>query len=212
MKRKIATGLSGTDGQPRISVFFSPQSSQGKRPRSASPIIDLTHEDSEVEEEPPIKKLKVTKGSSRTDQWRFDNTVERPVSGQDEDKKKRRHEEFKRVLLAENSSFSRQRSQQSQEGQSSEDESLQSQDDVSESDAQEEVFKHLTKTFSHKADRTKGKTSLSKHKGEVLGPSGQPYTPAELQASWSTGSMLSFTNILFNPSRWNLSRITRGWF
>lgn len=190
MKQKtVAVGLSATNKQPRISSFFSQQHSvQGKRPHSP---IDLTLEDPEVDRQPHIKKLKVEKANSLADQWRFDSTrkpsTERPVAG-DEDDKKRRHETFKRVLLAGNSSFARQRWHGEQGAQSSEGESLQDQDEASESDVSDEAFKNLARVFSHKSNKAKGKKQVafsakSTGTSEALGPSGQPYTPAELQAS-----------------------------
>lgn len=189
MKRKTVIELSGTDKQPRISSFFSQQPPvQEKRPHSP---IDLTLEDSEVDRQPPIKKLKVGKGISPADQWGFDSTqkpsTERSVAG-DEDDKKRRHEEFKHVLLTGNNSFARQRHHGEQGDQPSEDESLQDQDDASESDVSDEAFKNLREIFSHKPNKAKGKKRLassakSKGTSEGLGPSGQPYTPAELQVS-----------------------------
>ena len=201
MKRKTVTGLSGTEKQPRISSFFSQQSSPQKH--STNSTIDLTLEDPEVDEQPPIKKLKVTKGNSLADQWRFDSTrkpvVERPTAGVEDDKK-RRHEKFKRVLLADNSSFAHQEYHQAQGAQSSEDEPLQDQDDAPESDVQDDAFENLAEIFSYKANKGKRKTRLTssaKGKGtsEGLGPSGQPYTPAELQASLVDHMHLAFNNV-----------------
>lgn len=203
MKRKMAIGLSDTDKQPRISSFFSQKPSvQEKRPHSP---IDLTTEDPGVGRQPPIKKLKVEKGNSLADHWRFDTTrkhsIERPVAG-NEDDKKRCHEEFKRVLLAGNSSFARQKCHHGEQGaQPSEDESLQDQDKGSESDVSDEAFKNLTEIFSHKSSKVKSKTpfvSSAKSKGtsEALGPSGQPYTPAELQVSLIRCLHATFNNVL----------------
>ncbi|KAF8121921.1 muts domain V-domain-containing protein [Boletus edulis] len=194
MKRKTAGGLSGTDGQPRISSFFAQQSHVQCLTNTT---IDLTLEDPEVDEQPPIKKSRIDKGKSLADQWRFDSTRkpsnERPISG-DEDDKKKRHEEFKRVVLAGNGSgFARQEHYQDKGTQSSEDESLQDQDDAHESDVSDEAFKNLKELFSHKSNKVKRKARLtSSAQGEGttkgLGPSGQPYTPAELQASFSDSS------------------------
>ncbi|KAF8447476.1 muts domain V-domain-containing protein [Boletus edulis BED1] len=106
----------------------------------------------------------------------------------DEDDKKKRHEEFKRVVLAGNGSgFARQEHYQDKGTQSSEDESLQDQDDAHESDVSDEAFKNLKELFSHKSNKVKRKARLtSSAQGEGttkgLGPSGQPYTPAELQS------------------------------
>lgn len=200
MKRKTASALSGTDKQPRISSFFSQQSP--KHALLENTTIDLTLEDPEVDEQPPIKKLKVAKGSSLADQWRFDSksSNERPVAA-DENDKKRRHEEFKRVLLAGNSNFARQKSHQDEGTRSSEDESPQDQDDVHESDVSDEAFKNLKELFSHKSNKGKGKTRLTssaKGKGasEEIGPSGEPYTPAELQASLAISPHAAFNRVL----------------
>ena len=199
MKRKTISG----DKQPRISSFFAQQS-----PKNAT--IDLTLEESEADEQPSIKKLKVGKGNTHTDQWRFDGTRrpsnERQIT-RDEDDKKRRHEEFKRVLLADNSSFARQKHQQDKGVQSSEDESLHDQDDAHEPGVSDEAFKNLKELFSHNSNKAKGKprlTSSAKAKGtsEALGPGGEPYTPAELQASLAICLRVALlTMLLFNPSR-----------
>lgn len=189
MKRKAITGISGADNQPRISSFFSQKSLQQK----SNATVDLTLEDPQVDEQPPIKKLKVTNDTTLADQWRFDSarkhSVERPTTqGEDTDKKKR-HEEFKRVLLAENSHFARRRHHQTQGAQSSEDES----------DVRDEAFDNLTDKFSYKTNKRQRKTrigSSAKGKGalEELGPGGQPYTPAELQVSFVGPLYVAFNN------------------
>ncbi|KAF8557342.1 hypothetical protein OG21DRAFT_1505567 [Imleria badia] len=188
MKRKVVSGLSGTDQQPRISSFFAQQ--PPVHSLSQNTTIDLTLEDSEADEQPPIKKLRVEKGISLAEQWRFDSTRKssnkRPTA-RDEDNNKKRHEEFKRVLLVGDSSLARPKDQQDKGAQSSEDESLQDQDDDHESDVSDEAFKNLKAIFSHKSNKVKGKTRLKstaqgKATSEGLGPSGQPYTPAELQS------------------------------
>ena len=204
MKRRTDTAHSSTDKQPRISSFFAQKPSlRDKRSRSTDGTIDLTLEDSGLDEQPPIKKLKTTKGNSRGDEWRFDSgrkqSAGRPVAGEEGDKKKRRHEEFKRVLLADNSSFARQR-HQIQRTQSSDDESLQEGDDDSEADARDEAFNSLSELYSHKDNKKKGKTRLAssaKGKGESEGsvPSGEPYTPAELQASSVNRLRVAFNNL-----------------
>ena len=218
MKRKTVSGLPGTDKQPRISSFFAQQPPvHEKHPHSQNTTIDLTLDDPEVDEQPPIKKLKVEKGNALVDQWRFDSTrkpsIDRPIVG-DEDDKKRRHDEFKRILLAGNGSFTHKKHPEDKRAQSSEEESVQGQDDVHESDVSDEAFKNLREIFSHKSHKVGRKARLTssakrKETSEELGPSGQPYTPAELQASLADClHAASITMFLFNPSHWNLSRIT----
>jgi len=204
MKRKTTQSGLSTDKQPRISSFFAQQSPvQKKRAQSRDATVDLTIEDPEADEQPPIKKLKVEKGNSLADQWRFGITrkssIERPIAG-DEDDKKRRHEEFKRVLLAGNSSFARSR-RIDEQVHSSEDESSQDRDDALGSDVSDEAFKNLKEIFSHKPNKVKGKTRLTssakgKRTSEGLGPSGQPFTPAELQASFADCSHVPFDHVL----------------
>ena len=190
MKRKAASGLSGTNKQPRISSFFAQH--PPVHSLSQNTTIDLTLEDPEVDQQPAIKKLKVEKGNSLADQWRFDGTQkpsnETPGAGHSDRDRQTRHEAFKRVLLTGNSSFAPPKDHQDKGTQSSEDESLQDQDDAHESDVSDEAFKNLRELFSHKSNKVKGKTRLTssaqgKATTEGLGPSGQPYTPAELQAS-----------------------------
>lgn len=205
MKRKTVSGLLGTDKQPQISSFFVQHPpAQEKHPHSKNTTIDLTLEDSEVDEQPPIKKLKVEKGNFLVDQWRFDSTrkpsIDRPIA-RDEVDKKIRHDEFKRILLAGNSSFARQNHPEDKRVQSSEEEPLQGQDDAHESDVSDEAFKNLREIFSHKSNKAGRKTRLTssvkgKETSEELGPSGQPYTPAELQASLADCSHVAFNHIL----------------
>lgn len=201
MKQKSVVGQSSTDKQPRISSFFhQPSSVQEKRSHSST--IDLTSDD----EQPPIKKLKVGKGKSLVDQWRFGgsqtNSVESPIIGE-EDVKRKRHEEFKRVLLAENSSFARRESQQDMGSHPSDDESSRDQEDVYESEASDEAFKDLRQKFSNKSTKATGKArfrSSAKGKGtsEELGPSGQSYTPSELQVCLLHVCMFLLTTFLVN--------------
>jgi DNA mismatch repair protein MSH3 len=205
MKRKTVSGLLGTDKQPQISSFFAQQPpAQEKYPHSKNTTIDLTLEDPEVDEQPPIKKLKVEKGNSLADQWRFDSTrkpsIDRPIA-RNEDDKKRRHDGFKRILLAGNGSFARQKHVEDKRAQSSEEESLQGQADAHESDDSDEAFKNLREIFSHKSKKVGRKPRLTssakgKEASEGLGPSGQPYTPAELQASLADCPHVAFNHIL----------------
>ncbi|KAF9218120.1 hypothetical protein BS17DRAFT_770897, partial [Gyrodon lividus] len=193
MSRKMTSELAGT--QPSISSFFSfSQKASPTKKRlhsSEGTTIDLTLDDSEIDEQPPIKKLKVRQNSVLADRWRFDDTQKCPterVDTEDEDGKKRRHDEFKRVLLGENSTFARQKRLRDQGAQSGDDEPPEEQAERLDSDESDVAFKELTEMFSHKRRKARSKariTSLTKGKRraeEEIGPSGQPYTPAELQA------------------------------
>ncbi|KIJ68934.1 hypothetical protein HYDPIDRAFT_80554 [Hydnomerulius pinastri MD-312] len=196
MSRKAPGEHTDPQAQPRISSFFSQKSSPTKkRPHGSetqSTTIDLTLDDSEIDEQPPIKKLKVKQSNAITDQWRFDNTQKSHAEGATlpvtEDQKKRRHEEFKRVLFGENNPFARHRRAQEQESQLDNDEPRDEQDDAGDSDQSDVAFKELTEMFSHKSSKEKGKArSTSSAKGKKKaegepGPSGQSYTPAELQS------------------------------
>ena len=166
-----------------------------KRPHDGGhSTIDLTS-DSPEHGEPPIKKLKVNKGARLSEQWRFDPTQVLSTGSEhrslvDEDKRKR-HDEFKRVLLGENSIFARRKSAQEATiqsdvgGVSSDDDD----DEAAGSDHSDAAFKELTELFAHKPNKGKGKarsapsTKQKKRAQGESGPSGQPYTPAELQAS-----------------------------
>ncbi|KAF8843625.1 hypothetical protein BDN67DRAFT_964104 [Paxillus ammoniavirescens] len=195
MSRKTCTAsaLAGTHTQPRISSFFSQQSSPTRKRlhSSQNTTIDLTLSGSEIDEQPPIKKLKVTPNNALADQWRFDGTQRSPterVVTEHNDKKKRRHEAFKRVLLGENSTFARQKCSRDQGAHSDDEEPPEEQEEALDSDESDVAFKELTEMFSHKPRKGKNKAqtkSLVKGKKrteEEIGPNGQPYTPAELQS------------------------------
>ncbi|KIK97398.1 hypothetical protein PAXRUDRAFT_824943 [Paxillus rubicundulus Ve08.2h10] len=194
MSRKTTSTIAGTHTQSRISSFFSQQPSPTRKRlhNSQDTTIDLTLSGSEIDEQPPIKRLKVTPNSTSAlvDQWRFDSTQRSPTERavtEDEDKKKRRHEEFKRVLLGENSTFARLERSRDQ-GAKSDDEAPEQQDEELGSDQSDVAFKELTEMFSHKPRKGKSKAQTKflvggkkRAEGEI-GPNGQPYTPAELQS------------------------------
>lgn len=194
MSRKSPAVPVGMQSQSRISAYFSQTSSPAKKRQhdSGSPVIDLTLGDSEAVEQRPIKKLKASQDGRPLEYWRFDPsqpssaTVER-ASSMDEGRKKR-HEEFKRVLLGENNIFARPKHIQEQAAHSDVGEvSGEDEDGGPESDRSDVAFKELTDLFSHKPVRKKGKASapsIKRNKGasEEIGPSGLPYTPAELQS------------------------------
>ncbi|KAL4068083.1 muts domain V-domain-containing protein [Scleroderma citrinum] len=193
MNRKSSDG---TPSQARISTYFSPKYSQvKKRPHVAgdSPI-DLTSDSPEPGEQPPIKKLKTNKGASLSEQWRFDPRQLPSTSGENgsflDQEKKRRHEEFKRVLLGENSTFARRKPAQESVAQSDmEGASCDDGDEGADSDRSDAAFKELTELFSHKPSKGKAEEASQ----EEIGPSGQPFTPAELQAK-NPGVVLMIEN------------------
>lgn len=212
--KKVAEAHSHAHTQPRISSFFSQQQSPSRK-RNAATLqapIDLTIDD----DEPAVKKPRLeqsisalgTSSVSRTrtgNQWRFDPSHSgRPVENacpesMDEITRRRRHEEFKRVLLGENNPLLHR-------SLSAEDQSLREvekdnsvdnpkfDDSAVDSDESDQAFKELTELFSHKRSKGKGRTSAAvahptkaKNKDEEIGPSGQPYTPSEKQACMNFG-------------------------
>ncbi|KAI6124838.1 muts domain V-domain-containing protein [Pisolithus croceorrhizus] len=193
MSRKSPTSPMGRmQSQPRISAYFSQTPSPAKKRQhdSGNSVIDLTLEGSEAADQQPIKKLKLKQDSRLMERWRFDPSQRSSTAGEsaspvDEDRK-RRHQEFKRVLLGENSLFARSKHVSEQATQS--DVSGEEEDEGSESDRSDAAFKKLTDLFSHKPVKRKGKASAStvtRKRGapeEEIGPSGLPYTPAELQS------------------------------
>ncbi|KAI6103556.1 muts domain V-domain-containing protein [Pisolithus sp. B1] len=193
MSRKSPTSPMGRmQSQPRISAYFSQTPSPAKKRQhdSGNSVIDLTLEGSEAADQRPIKKLKLKQDSRLMERWRFDPSQRSSTAGEsaspvDEDRK-RRHQEFKRVLLGENSLFARSKHVPEQATQS--DVSGEEEDEGSESDRSDAAFKKLTDLFSHKPVKRKGKASAStvtRKRGapeEEIGPSGLPYTPAELQS------------------------------
>ncbi|KAH7889258.1 muts domain V-domain-containing protein [Phlebopus sp. FC_14] len=191
MSRKTANPSTNSQDQPRISSFFSQQPSPKKKRLhgTENQSIDLTLDESEADEQPPIKKLKVKQNRSVAEQWRFDSTQRSSTNTHLDEKKKRRHEEFKRVLLGENSVFARRDRTQGAEGaQSDGDVSHDEQEVAGDSDESDVTFKQLTDMFSHKPRKRKIKaqngssSKIKKRVEEELGPSGEPYTPAERQS------------------------------
>ncbi|KIK21377.1 hypothetical protein PISMIDRAFT_681294 [Pisolithus microcarpus 441] len=191
MSRKSPTAPTGMQSQPRISRYFSqtPSPTKKRQHDSGNSVIDLTLDGSEAGDQRPIKKLKLKQGGRLMEQWRFDPSQLSSTTGEsapsvDEDRK-RRHQEFKRALLGENSLFARSKHAQEQAAQS--DVSVEEENEGSESDRSDAAFKELSDLFSHKPVKKKGKASTSTVKpkrgaAEEIGPSGLPYTPAELQS------------------------------
>ena len=180
--------------QPTLSAFFqsaSPRKSPSKRTTSNFPI-DLTV-DSDDDEIPVAKRPRFSgpevatspthaqssAGSTNVvDDWRFSphkSNVQKIRTATE----KERHEAFKRKLLQDNNPFLRKDSSTKQIDQDS------MEVDESVASSEEEGFNKLSDMFSHK-DKGKGKaggkTAVKSPKKHVdLGPSGQSYTPLELQ-------------------------------
>ncbi|KAH7910649.1 muts domain V-domain-containing protein [Hygrophoropsis aurantiaca] len=170
---------SNPSSQPRLSVFF-------KAPSSSS-HIDLTLSD----EEPPTKKPRTgIEPVSKVDQWRFNSSQPGPSSSMNTAEKSptnTRREEFKRVLLSQNSVFDFRPPDEEESPERMEEDADPAQEDGNESADSDEAFKQLTDLFSNKSGKAKGKSkkvagsSKSKKKAEEIGPSGQAYTPSEKQ-------------------------------
>ena len=113
------------------------------------------------------------------DDWRFSPEKSKQASVRSTSEKER-HEAFKRKLLQDNNRFLRKDSSTVQMNQDSM--------EVDESVASEEdSFNKLSDMFSHKG-KGKGKDKAavkSPKKHAELGPSGQSYTPLELQVSFA---------------------------
>ncbi|KAI6039948.1 muts domain V-domain-containing protein, partial [Pisolithus marmoratus] len=189
MSRKSPAAPVRSQSQPRISTYFSQTSSPARKRQHGDSAIDLTLGGSEEHEQPPIKKLKVKQDNRLLKHWRFDPSQSSSTTGECapsvDEERRRRHEDFKRVLLGENSIFAR--SKHTPEQATRSDMSGEEDDEGSESDRSDTAFKELTDLFSHKPVRRKGKASAPNMKRkkaapEEIGPSGLPYTPAELQS------------------------------
>jgi DNA mismatch repair protein MSH3 len=205
--------------QPTISAFFQPSplkslSATRKRTQTTSSFpIDLTG-DSDDDELPAIKRPRLfgredttpsapaeSSSGSVADDWRFspEKSKQANVRKIRIISEKERHEAFKRKLLQDNNRFLRKGSSTVQMNQDfmEVDESVVS--------SEEDSFNKLSDMFSHK-DKDKGKagdkaTVKSPKKHLELGPSGQSYTPLELQASVakfrkSSNSLSDFLKVL----------------
>jgi DNA mismatch repair protein MSH3 len=207
--------------QATISSFFSKNSphSKGKfsKKRSTSPI-DLTVDD---EDRQPSKRAKISSTISTgrstlsvtsctpecttgaAEKWRF--SPEKPMQQSkshtiaEESARKKRHEEFTKKLLSENSLFINRRKTTS----ASDDEAMDidcgsrksKSLDISEDELDgkwndlQEIFSHKAKSNgkSNKTGKTKAvvsATSRGKQKVEDIGPSGETYTPLEQQVGY----------------------------
>jgi DNA mismatch repair protein MSH3 len=183
--------------QPTISAFFQASPSATRKRTTSSFPIDLTA-DSDDNELPAIKRPRLSgrehttpstpaqysAGSTNVaDDWRFspEKSKQTNVKKIRTTSEKERHEAFKRILLQDNNRFLKKGSSTVQINQ----DAMEVDDSVPSSE--EESFNKLSDMFSHK-DKGKGKAGgkaavKSPKKHVELGPSGQSYTPLELQVS-----------------------------
>jgi DNA mismatch repair protein MSH3 len=179
--------------QPTISAFFQTSPSVTRKRTTSSFPVDLTA-DSDDDKLPAIKRPRLaghehttpsapahSAGSTNVaDDWRFspEKSMQANVRKIRTTSEKERHEAFKRKLLQENNRFLKTESSTVQDAMEV---------DESVASSEEESFNKLSDMFSHK-DKGKGKaggkTAVKSPKKHVeLGPSGQSYTPLELQVS-----------------------------
>jgi DNA mismatch repair protein MSH3 len=184
--------------QPTISAFFQASPSATRKRTVSSFPIDLTA-DSDDDELPAVKRPRLpgsehsspsapvqhSAGStSVAEDWRFspEKSKQGNVKKIRTTSEKERHEAFKRKLLEDNNRFLKKESSTIHVNQ----DAMEVDESVAAS-SDEESFNKLSDMFSHK-DKGKGKaggkaTVKSPKKNVELGPSGQSYTPLELQVS-----------------------------
>jgi DNA mismatch repair protein MSH3 len=183
--------------QPTISAFFQASPSATRKRTASTFPIDLTA-DSDDDEIPATKRPRLpghkhttpsapaqySAGStSVADDWRFssEKSKQATVKKIRTSSEKERHEAFKRKLLQDNNRFLKQESSTVQMNQDA------MEVDESVASSEEESFNKLSDMFSHKdkgKGKARGKAAVKSPKKHVeLGPSGQPYTPLELQVS-----------------------------
>ncbi|KAG1756484.1 muts domain V-domain-containing protein [Suillus paluster] len=146
---------------------------------SSDSPIDLTIDDSDVDRQPPIKKLKSKHSEFSTSQWRFDNSSreDHASTASVQEHKTRSRVELERILLG----TGRQSGHADGEENSSVDDD--SSQDGNDSDP---AFTELRAMFSLKTSKGRGKSRAkpmvrkTKAAAEV-GPSGETYTPYEVQ-------------------------------
>ena len=187
MREKQSTSRSG---QPPISSFFSQRSATKRRASSTSNSpIDLTLDDSDVEQQPPIKKLKSKHPQAPASQWYFEGSSREDHAGTSHVRQDKTcpRAELERILL-------RSDGQQRQGENSSVDES--NSQDGNDSDP---VFSELRAMFSLKTikgNRTsRAKLTARKTKAVTeVGPSGETYTPYEVQVDCVVCSQFSYSH------------------
>ena len=175
--------------QPTISTFFQASPSATRKRTTSSFPIDLTA-DSDDDKLPAVKRPRrehttpsaPAHSAGSTEDWRFspEKSMQTNVKKIRTTSEKERHEAFKRKLLQDNNRFLK--AESSTTVQVNQDAM-----EVDESSSEEESFIKLSDMFSHK-DKGKGKAGgkaavKSPKKHVELGPSGQSYTPLELQVS-----------------------------
>jgi DNA mismatch repair protein MSH3 len=196
--------------QATISTYFSQRSPHGGKKRASSPI-DLTVDEPASppvkRTRPSLTGPEIPEscgaraGSSRTasystsvaEQWRYTPSsperIQEPRTAASDVERRKRHEAFKAKLLENNSIFVRKNSAKQNEADAlemEEGENIADKDLDSDSDG---GFRSLTALFENKS-KGKGKAVVRGHgnaapsrgkKSAEVGPSGQPYTPLELQ-------------------------------
>jgi DNA mismatch repair protein MSH3 len=198
--------------QAILSSYFSPKSSHGKMKRASSPI-DLTVDEPAS---PPVKRTRAStearssplrtpsRSTSVAEKWRFTPLSPENIQSQTPNvaagaaERRKRHEAFKAKLLEDNSIFARKSSVKETDvdtsGGDEDGNSGNGTDKEPESDS-DGGFRSLAAFFENKS---KGKRkaavrgcgsdiSSKKKKSAEVGPSGQTYTPLELQVgsfSW----------------------------
>lgn len=187
----------GDASQATISSFFQPspvKSKTKKRGISPSGAIDLTA-DSDVE--PSAKRPRRREptspihgsSTSASEQWRFTssspdkaearNVKATELTEAESAAKRARHEAFKKKLLLDNNPFLRKKFDVSV---------TPLEDGPSETSGEEsdQAFKELNVMFSNKGKgKAKAPPPRTSKKPAVLGPSGQSYTPLELQVDFT---------------------------
>ena len=183
--------------QPTISAFFQASPSATRKRTASSFPIDLTV-DSDDDELPATKRPRLpghehtttpapaqysVGSTSVADDWRFSpkKSKQATVKKIRTSSEKERHEAFKRKLLQDNNRFLKKESSIVQMNRDA------MEVDESVASSEEESFTKLSDMFSHKEKRkgkAGGKAAVKSPKKHVeLGPSGQSYTPLELQVS-----------------------------
>jgi DNA mismatch repair protein MSH3 len=166
--------------QPQISSFFSQNTATKRRASvSSDSPIDLTLDDSDVEMQPPIKKLKSQHPESAASQWRFEVSSRGEHAGTlgAQEDHTRSRVELERILLG----TGRQSGCVDEEENSSENDS--SSRDGNDSDP---AFTELRAMFSLKStkgsEKLRAKPMIRKTKAAAeVGPGGETYTPYEVQ-------------------------------
>ncbi len=197
-----------TSGSPSrqavLSSYFPAASPQEKGKKRASSVIDLTIEDegSMPQKRPKTGEIQHVETPPRsmdaTQLWRYvppspdkPLNVVQPHQPRDDEAKRKRHEAFKKKLLAENSIFVRRNSDNQPDAIMVDPEENEADPDQGSDDSADADFRTLTASFENKSgtkgpqsmrSQTRGSTSTSRRKKNLeVGPSGQTFTPLELQ-------------------------------